>query len=377
MSNVLGSTSAKNEFVYIYKLVDPRNNEPRYIGWTINLENRLKNHLFPSYLKRRTHKNNWIKFLLSLGLQPLIEIIEKVPLDNWKESEIKWIRSYRLEGYNLTNSTDGGEGMLGHVPSEETLKKMSDVQKGKHLSDETKEKLRITSSNRRHTEEEKRKISEGNKGKTYSQETLKRMSEAHKGWVPSDESRKKMSDSQLGRKHPEEVKSKISASNMGRMDGVGKKKGKNNKYCGVRKISQTTYEARIGYEGKSIVLGNFIFEEDAAKAYNDKAIELYGEKAKLNIIDENAEIPVIPKRNQDKLGKKPNIKTSSQYIGVSWDKRGSKWVSYISVNSKRKFLGYFKNEIDAAIIYNSAAILYYGESAILNNIEDFKNDRGT
>lgn len=45
--------------------------------------------------------------------------------------------------------------------------------------------------------------------------------------------------------------------------------------------------ARIGYEGKRIFIGIYKTKEQAAKAYNDKAIELFGEFANLNKIGEN------------------------------------------------------------------------------------------
>ncbi len=43
---------------YIYTLSDPNTNEVRYVGKTINIKRRYKQHL---YDKRQTsHKNSWI-----------------------------------------------------------------------------------------------------------------------------------------------------------------------------------------------------------------------------------------------------------------------------------------------------------------------------
>lgn len=47
-------------------------------------------------------------------------------------------------------------------------------------------------------------------------------------------------------------------------------------------------------------------------------------------------------------------KGSSVYTGVSWNKRANKWRSFIWVNRKSKFLGYFVNEIEASEAYNKA-----------------------
>ena len=45
------------------------------------------------------------------------------------------------------------------------------------------------------------------------------------------------------------------------------------------------WRATIMIDGKNKHLGLFTNEEDAAQAYNTKAIELFGEFANLNIID--------------------------------------------------------------------------------------------
>ena len=59
-------------------------------------------------------------------------------------------------------------------------------------------------------------------------------------------------------------------------------------------------------------------------------------------------------------------KSSSRFVGVTFDKRKMQWRVRISVNRKRIFLGYFDSEIDAAKAYDEAAKKYYGEFARLN-----------
>lgn len=66
---------------------------------------------------------------------------------------------------------------------------------------------------------------------------------------------------------------------------------------------------------------------------------------------------------------KPREGCASKYKGVSWHKANKNWRAYIQANGKFKSLGSFENAVDAALSYNEAAILYYGEFARLNIIE--------
>lgn len=63
-------------------------------------------------------------------------------------------------------------------------------------------------------------------------------------------------------------------------------------------------------------------------------------------------------------------KKSSIYKGVYLikdnKKRNKKWVSNISINKKRKSLGVYYTEKEAALAYNIAAKKYFGEFASLN-----------
>lgn len=75
------------------------------------------------------------------------------------------------------------------------------------------------------------------------------------------------------------------------------------------------------------------------------------------------------KANTLKQEKYKNKKTTSKYKGVSWHKRDKKWTAQIGFNRKLIHLGYFDNETEAAMTYNKAARLYFGEFARLNEVK--------
>ena len=62
------------------------------------------------------------------------------------------------------------------------------------------------------------------------------------------------------------------------------------------------------------------------------------------------------------------ITNTSGYKGVSWHKLRGKWIAWIGVNGKNKYLGLFESKDEAAQAYNEAASLHYGEFARLNTI---------
>ena len=57
---------------------------------------------------------------------------------------------------------------------------------------------------------------------------------------------------------------------------------------------------------------------------------------------------------------------SSPFKGVSFQKQTRTWSAKIKVNGKLKHLGSFKDEVDAATVYNFAAYEEWGEYARLN-----------
>lgn len=62
---------------------------------------------------------------------------------------------------------------------------------------------------------------------------------------------------------------------------------------------------------------------------------------------------------------------TSKYLGVNWHKATLRWAAQITVNGKKKYLGVFTNEQEAATAYNQAACAYHKEFAKLNIIDNF------
>jgi group I intron endonuclease len=169
----------------------------------------------------------------------------------------------------------------------------------------------------KHTEESNRKNSEWHKGRPNK----------YKGVPMSEEFRRKL----MGKSHvawnkgipmTKEAKEKLSKS----------KKGKKPWNLGL--LMKEESKKKVSESNKGKKLSNDHIEKLVAK--------IRGEK---------------------------RINGSSKYVGVCWNKNRNKWCSYITVNKKRKHLGNYFLEEDAARAYNDAALLYFGSDAKLNVIE--------
>lgn len=150
--------------VFIYALVDPRTSDIRYIGKSIRPEQRLENHINENP-KRPCHRTNWLRELKSAGLRPILCIIEEIQgLWPWQHAERFWIAYGRKQGWPLTNSTSGGDGVSDLPP-------------------ESRERIKRTWIGRKHSEETKRKIGESASKRRHSAATRARMSKARKGRI--------------------------------------------------------------------------------------------------------------------------------------------------------------------------------------------------
>ena len=91
---------------YIYALCCPVEKKIKYIGKSNNPKSRFRKH---KQMSDKNHqKNEWIKSLLEIGLEPILEIVEKVPIDTWKEKEKLYIKKY---SNSILNVCGGGNGL--------------------------------------------------------------------------------------------------------------------------------------------------------------------------------------------------------------------------------------------------------------------------
>lgn len=181
----------------MYALVNPINNEIRYVGKTTqSLTERLSKHLHDS-LKNKHKTACWIKSLKKLDMTPNIVELDFVVNDSWIECEQFWIMYFKFLGANLTNHTKGGEGLIGHAHSEETKNKLKNALTGRSLSKEHKEKLHLAGLGRKHTEETKQKLRIKHLGKKMSNEARSKMKNNNLGKILTEEHKNKIRLSML------------------------------------------------------------------------------------------------------------------------------------------------------------------------------------
>lgn len=89
---------------------------------------------------------------------------------------------------------------------------------------------------------------------------------------------------------------------------------------------------------------------------------------KLNNQKYNLRVATSSQNNMNKIKVDRFKPCSSVYKGVSWNKEDKRWKAQIKLNGKMIYLGYFKDELEAANAYNKAALKYHGEFANLNKI---------
>lgn len=205
---------------YVYILIDPRNNQPFYVG-------KGKGHRAKSHLKEtkenteNMRKFNKIQKIVSAGLSIIVEYYKKdIEIENDAYNiEENLIAKYGRKDYDangiLTNicknsRPPGSDNFITNNPGLKMKGKTYEELYGKEKADELKAKRKVSSSLRPVTYETKEKMRAGAKkkmengymmpsreGVSDSEETRIKKSESHKGKTRgpmSEETKKKISD---------------------------------------------------------------------------------------------------------------------------------------------------------------------------------------
>lgn len=210
--------SNQTSITYIYALRDPDTNLIRYIGKADNPKIRLRAHMCEKK-EPYTRRSRWIASLKERGLRPLVEVLHSIPVFGWKDAERLQIRLARMDGLDLVNGTDGGDGfgsgadnpMFGKKMSPEWVERIRRVHLGKPKSTEHIAKIVESKRGKKYP-----KFSELNRRRVWSQTSRDKLRASVTGRKHTQAALDKMSDAQRGKKKPEGFGAKISAALKGR-----------------------------------------------------------------------------------------------------------------------------------------------------------------
>ena len=210
------------DLVYVYLLYFDDSFTRVYVGQTCNMYLRLQQHTYPSTLKLKSKRTGWIKSRLALGLELKMELIQTCTKSEANQKEIFWITEFSTAGFDVKNSTAGGEFFLGMKRSPQHCQKISEALKGRKPSPVTVEAAKKVNTGRKKTLEEKAHLSTFHKGKQKSQETKNKMSASQKGRTLSDHAKENISKSKSGQNHPLWGKKNSKETLRKRADSLGK-----------------------------------------------------------------------------------------------------------------------------------------------------------
>lgn len=99
--------------VYIYGLRCPVENTIRYVGKSVDPRRRLRGHICAASRGATDHHTaRWLRRILDAGFKPEIIVLREVADgERWQEVEREVIASAETNGWRLTNTTAGGEGL--------------------------------------------------------------------------------------------------------------------------------------------------------------------------------------------------------------------------------------------------------------------------
>ena len=100
---------------YFYVLKDPRDGLIKYVGRTINRENRYRNHIYEAKKNNRNKRERWIVSLLRRNLKPIMQTVYTKVCILEEASDIEKMLIHSIgKRFPLKNGIDSGLGSIGH-----------------------------------------------------------------------------------------------------------------------------------------------------------------------------------------------------------------------------------------------------------------------
>ena len=164
-----------------------------------------------------------------------IEIVGRGDMEKCKKAEQILIRVENTKGDGGYNMTDGGDGVCGMSPSEETREKLRQANIGRVWPREVVERRRASNIGKKRSTAFSARMSEVHKGKNVSDETREKMRKANRArlenqewreWLltigsnPTSETRAKMRAAKLGKKLSEETRQKMREAHQRRKEAI-------------------------------------------------------------------------------------------------------------------------------------------------------------
>ena len=167
-------------------------------------------------------------------------------------------------------------------------------------------------------------------------------------------SRKKIANDKKGGKRKKTIVTTAKAKTQDHHQVSSPSSPRRSKYVGVSWDKEMKkWNAQITINGKKKNLGYYHDEKEAARMYDEQAIIL-GKPVNFPL-DEGMEQAVKAAPRRKDVPKLPNVNRQSKYVGVSWSKHNKKWMAAIRIDGKPKNLGRYRDEKEAARIYDDGA----------------------
>ena len=129
------------------------------------------------------------------------------------------------------------------------------------------------------------------------------------------------------------------------------------------------WQTRISINGKDRYIGLYEDEKEAAVDYARAVFKYKGQAALdkerkrnssgpgMDLSDVHLKPPILKSDNRIKEG-------ASKYTGVCFNKSNQKWKAQITIDRKKRHIGYYGDEEEAAVYYSRALLKYRGQKAL-------------